>query len=316
MRVLITGASGFVAPHLVADLREADVDELWLTAKYEVDHPQLGRIDSLDITDRSAVSEAVYRWQPDCIVHLAGIASPSDARRDPTVAWSVHLQGSLNIANSILEHIPQCSLLFAGTGMVYGGSARHGIVDERTLLDPIDEYAASKAAADLALGALAYRGLRSIRLRPFNHTGPGQSESFVAPGFSMQIARIEAGLQPPVIRVGNLDAIRDVLDVRDVTRAYAKAVLRAHEFAPGTILNIASGSGVRMADILDRLLALSGKEIRIEQDSGRVRLSDIPKIVGDSSLAHQMLDWTPERSLNTTLADVLDDCRERLRDRR
>lgn len=313
MKILITGASGFVATHLIAGLRATGGDDLWLTAKFAVHHSDFGVIDALDVTDGGSVAEAVCRWQPECVVNLAGVASPADARRDPKAAWDVHLRGSQNISDAILQHVPQCSLLSVGSGMVYGGNGRAGLADEQTLLDPKDEYAASKAAADMALGALANNGLRCIRLRPFNHTGPGQSESFVAPGFAMQIARIEAGLQPATIRVGNLDAIRDVLDVRDVACAYAAALRQAGDIPAGTILNISSGVGVKIGDLLEHLLALSHAKIRVERDPSRFRTTDVRSIVGDASLARQLLGWEPAYSLSETLADVLDDCRRRLR---
>lgn len=312
MKVLITGASGFVAPHLVADLRQAGIENLRLTAKAALDHPELGAIDALDVTDRQAVNDAISVSQPDFIVHLAGIASPSEARRDPKLAWNVHLNGSLNVAYAVLEHAPRCVLLSIGSGMVYGGRAADGPVSEQTLLDPMDTYAASKAAADIALGSLVYKGLRCIRLRPFNHIGPGQSEGFVAPAFAMQIARIEAGLQPPVIRVGNLEAVRDILDVRDVTKAYVRALRKARDLPRGAIFNIASGVGVRVSELLDSLLASTDAQIRIEQDPERMRPSEVSSMIGDGTLARRLLDWEPEHTLSDTLTDVLEDCRRRL----
>ena len=176
----------------------------------------------------------------------------------------------------------------------------------------MDEYAATKAAADLALGALAGKGLKCVRLRPFNHTGRGQDEAFVIPAIAMQIARIEAGLQPPVIRVGNLDAERDFLDVRDVVVAYALAVTKASELTPGTIINIASGTARRVRDILEYLLRLSRKPIALEKDEARMRPSDVPRIVGNGERARRLLGWVPEHSFDDTLADVLDDCRDRV----
>lgn len=313
MRVLITGASGFVGPHLVDSLQRVGVESLVLTSKDAALHPELGRVEALDVTDKSAADKVIASCAPDCVIHLAGIAAPAVASADPQMAWRVHLHGTLNLAYSILKVDPRCNLLFVGSGMVYGTSASStDLLDEQTLLAPIDEYAVTKAAADLALGALARRGLKCIRLRPFNHTGPGQDEAFMVPGFAMQIARIEAGLQPPVIRVGNLDTVRDILHVRDVTDAYALAAKKGAAIAPGTVLNVCSGTGQRVSAILDRLLALSGTKITVEQDPLRMRPSDLPRVVGDPNRTRQLLGWKPRRSLGETVADVLEDCRRRV----
>lgn len=312
MRVLITGADGFVGRHLVATLRQtfADRVEILSTALKAGEHPDLGTVEALDVTDPVAVRETIARFQPTHIVHLAGMAAIPAANADPHATWNLHVYGTLNVAYGILEQAPDCALLFAGSGQVYGASAKAGLpLDEATLLAPVDDYSVTKAAADLALGVLAQQGLLCIRLRPFNHIGPGQSEAFVVPAFAMQIARIEAGVVAPIIQVGNLDAERDFLDVRDVTSAYARAVQEAQNLPPGVILNIASGVPRPIKDILGRLLALSDVQITVEQDPERLRPSDLPRIFGDAALAHKLLDWSPERQFDETIADVLEYCR-------
>ena len=244
---------------------------------------------------------------------LQGSPPPPPREADPQNTWRIHVQGALNVAHAILDNAPDCWLIHVGSGLVYGESAKPGLpLDENTLLAPIDDYGVTKAAADLALGALSRRGLKCIRLRPFNHTGPGQTEAFVVPAFAMQIARIEAGLAPPVIRVGNLDAERDFLDVRDVAKAYALVALNSDDLAPNTIFNIASGIPRRIGDILDQLLAQSSVKIVTEQDAQRLRPSDLPRIVGDASRARTRLGWAPEHPFEETLAAVLNDCRARV----
>ena len=145
-----------------------------------------------------------------------------------------------------MDETPECLFVFASTGDAYGASFKSGrpMTADDTLA-PMNTYAATKAAADLALGAMANEGLRAIRVRAFNHAGPGQSEDFVVAAFAKQVALIAQGLQPPVIKVGRLDAQRDFLDVRDVCRAYALCLAKADTIAPGTILNIASGDTPR-----------------------------------------------------------------------
>ncbi len=316
MRVLITGARGFVAPYVSEALRHIGGPgvRLFATAKEACEHPVHGPVEALDVVDSAAVAAAITRYAPTHVIHLAGIAAPAAVSADPEAAWRVHVQGALNLARTILREAPECSLLHVGSGLVYGDSARDGLpVGEDALLAPIDEYAASKAAADLALGALARRGLKCVRLRPFNHTGPGQTDAFVVSAFAKQISMIEAGLAPPVIRVGNLDAERDFLDVRDIASAYALAVQSSEALERGIILNIASGRAWSIAEILEHLLAQSRLKITVEQDPERLRPSDLPRIIGDSTRAHRCLGWAPEYAFSNTLAAVLDDWRMRLR---
>lgn len=314
-RVLVTGARGFVGPHLVEAVRHGfhGQVEFMLTGLSAGQEERSGAVEALDVTDRRAVFDIIGRFQPTDVVHLAGLAAIPAAAADPGEAWRVHVNGTLNIAHAILDQAPNCMLLFIGSGQVYGGSASRGLpLDENTLLAPVDDYSVTKAAADLALGALARHRLRCLRMRPFNHTGPGQSEAFVVPSFAMQIARIEKGLQAPVIRVGNLDAERDFLDVRDVASAYAMALLKGASIAPGTILNLASGIARRVRDVLDRLIELSGTRIKIELDPKRLRPSDLPHFVGDAAQARALLGWIPEYDFDKTLADTLADCRRRV----
>jgi GDP-4-dehydro-6-deoxy-D-mannose reductase len=221
----------------------------------------------------------------------------------------VHLRGTLNVARAILEYAPDCMLIYVGSAMVYGPTANHVCpLSEAAVLAPIDEYSASKAAADLAVGALASQGLKAVRMRPFNHIGPGQSESFFVPSMAMQLARIATDKVKPILRVGNLDSERDYLDVRDVARAYALVAARSAELKSGLILNIASGQPRRSIDLLQLLIAKSGVQVSIEQDPFRMRRSEIPRMVGDASRAHAVLGWSPRFSFEDTLQRILDGC--------
>lgn len=310
MRVLITGGTGFVGTYAVRALRETFGDEARLGVTFR-DGQAYTQADgteyfALDVTDKAAVLAVVERWQPTHVLHLAGIAAPGLAGLQPELAWRVHVFGALNLAEAILARVPDCVLLHVGSGLIYGQSAHSGLpLDEYALLAPLDEYGVTKAAADLAIGAWARKGLRSVRLRPFNHTGPGQSEDFVVPAFAMQIARIEAGLEAPVMQVGNLDAARDFLDVRDVARAYVLALAQADAIEAGEIFNIASGIAWRIGDILDQLLAASKADIQVVKDETRMRPSDLPKVVGNAEKARNELGWQPRHAFDTTLGDVL-----------
>jgi GDP-4-dehydro-6-deoxy-D-mannose reductase len=309
-RILVTGAAGFVGQHLLPVLR-AGFPEAAVIASSAEAPPGFRR---LDVTEPDAVTAAIRDIRPDACVHLAAIAAPPEARRDPDLAWRVNLHGTLALARAIMAEAPECRLLLVSSAEVYGASARTGRpLDETALPAPANTYAATKAAADLAIGAQAAEGLRAVRLRPFNHTGPGQSAAYVVAAFARQVARIEAGLQPPVMRVGALEPRRDFLDVRDVCAAYA-ACLRAEALEPGLILNLASGTPRRIGDILHDLLALAGVEAAIETRDGLLRPSEIPVASGDAGRAATLLGWRPAIGWDATLRDVLDDWRRRVLD--
>lgn len=299
-RILITGASGFVGRHLTPMLQAAFPDAS--------QHPC-----TFDVTDAAATNRAVCDIAPDACIHLAGIAAISAARRDPDRAWQVNLHGTLNLARAVLHHASGCHFLFVSSADIYGRSFSGGEpAAETTLVAPMNDYGATKAAADLAIGALVGDGLHAIRLRPFNHTGPGQSPDFVVAAFARQVARIAAGIQAPVLRTGDLEPIRDFLDVRDVCAAYTACLARAEALPAGAILNIASGGPRRIGDILEELLVLSKVAVRIESETNRLRPLDIVRASGDSALARRLLGWKPEIPWRRTLSDVLDYWRERV----
>ena len=300
-RILVTGASGFVGTHLLPVLQASMPDaKIWASA--------------FDLRDGEAVRSALEHAPPDVCIHLAAIAAIGDAQADPISAWQVNLHGTLTLARALSAAAPGCVLIFASTADAYGASFKSGLpATEATALAPMNTYAATKAAADLALGAMVGDGLRVIRVRPFNHTGPGQSGSFVVPAFARQVARIAAGLQPPVLQVGALDPRRDFLDVRDVCRAYALCILKAQEIPAGTILNLASGTSRRVGDVLGALLALAGVQAEVTTDPGRLRPSDIPVATGDASAARAMLGWAPEIAWTDTLNDIFHYWWERVR---
>ena len=299
--VLVTGANGFVGQALVPRLRQA-------FAQTDI------RDAGFDVTDADAVGAGIKAAQPDAVVHLAAVSAIGEARNDPDRAWRVNLTGSLNIGRAIMAEAPVCTMLFVSSADAYGASFRRGgPVDETAPLAPLGTYGATKAAADLALGAMAAEGLRVIRARAFNHTGPGQTEAFVVPAFARQVARVAAGLQAPVLEVGALHPLRDFLDVRDICAAYVAILERAETLEPGTILNIASGQMQRIGDILQALLDKAGVTAEIRTQPTRLRATDVPEVCGDASLAHRLLAWRPAITWDHTLDDVLADWTVRVR---
>ncbi|SDR61084.1 GDP-4-dehydro-6-deoxy-D-mannose reductase [Rhizobiales bacterium GAS191] len=305
-RILVTGANGFVGPQLLARLSGAFPEAKILGTGFKGGALPPGGME-LDIRDAQAVDRAIASVSPDGVVHLAAISQVQQAQQSPRATFDVNFGGTLNIAEAMRRHVPQARLLFVSSSEVYGGSFRSASapIDETVPLDPMNSYAASKAAADLLIGQMAHQGLQAIRLRPFNHTGPGQNDRFVVASFVAQIVGIERGDQEPVLRVGNLDAQRDFLDARDIVTAYAQA-MAASDLTNGTVLNIASGRARRIGDILEDLLKRARVAIRILVDPARLRAVEIPVAVGDAGRARALLDWAPNIPFEQTLDEMLD----------
>lgn len=305
-KVLITGAGGFVGRHLTAALKDRHPD--WVLDA-PVGHD--GAI-SVDVTDAAAVDAWIAEAQPDIVVHLAAVAAVTASVKDPRLAWRVNLDGTLNLTLAIQERAPKAHLLFVSSAEVYGDSLNIADpINETALLQPVNPYAASKAAADILVRQAAIAGLSATVVRPFNHVGPGQSEVFVVPDFAGQIARIEAGLREPIIEVGSLDDERDFLDVADVIDAYSLLLERRGEACAHGVFNVASGVAIRIGDLLERLLSLAKLRIEIRVDERRLRPAPIPRVVGDATRL-RALGWSPTRSLDHTLAAVLEDRRRSL----
>ena len=308
MRVLITGATGFVGGWLAEALfREDPEAELWGTAHGPPPPrplPEAVRVVTCDIGDPAAVRDIVARARPDRVFHLAGFASAAGGDRERI--FDVNVRATVGLLEALAEagHDAECRVLLASSGYVYGATEPGRPAREDDAPRPVGVYAESKAAMEEAVRPFA-GALRLTVTRAFNHTGPGQGPDFVVPAFARQIAGIERGDAEPVVRVGNLEARRDFLHVRDVVRAY-RLLLDGAEAADWRVVNVASGMPVAIQTILDGLTAQARVKVSVETDPARVRPSDMPECVGDPARLAALTGWRPETSLAETLAETLD----------
>jgi GDP-4-dehydro-6-deoxy-D-mannose reductase len=264
-----------------------------------------------DLRDAAAVQGILAEVRPDFIFHLAAQSFVPASWRAPSETLTTNLLGQTNIFEAVRVLKLDPVIQIAGSSEEYGLVLPDEVpIKETNPLRPLSPYAVSKVAQDL----LAYQyfrsyGLRSVRTRGFNHTGPRRGEVFVTSNFAKQIASIEAGLAKPMIRVGNLEARRDFTDVRDMVRGYWLAVTKA---TPGEVYNLASGRAVTIRELLDQLLALSDAEVEVQVDPERLRPSDVEILLGDYSKFKADTGWEPSIPLEQTLRDTLDYWRQKL----
>jgi GDP-4-dehydro-6-deoxy-D-mannose reductase len=296
--------------HLQVTYPDADIHGTVLPDTTLLNHPAV-ICHALDLKHEQAVHELLALVQPEQIYHLAAQASPRQSFIEPwfTLENNIHVQ--LNIIQGCLTLNLKPRLLVISSAEIYGPvRPEHMPINEDTPLCPTNPYGVSKVAQDM-LGLQYYLShkLPIIRARPFNHIGPGQRAGFVAVDFAIQIAGIEAGLREPVMEVGNLAAQRDFTDVRDVVRAYR---LITESGMPGEVYNVASGKAQSIQKVLDTLLSYSHVEIKVRTDPARFMPIDVPIIQGDASRLRNLTSWEPRIPFETTLRDVLNDCRERV----
>jgi GDP-4-dehydro-6-deoxy-D-mannose reductase len=307
VRALVTGAGGFAGSHLLAYLHEATDWELYGNAYSRPpgsrDTERLRWV-TADLTMREPTADMVARVRPDYVFHLAAQSNVPEAFRRPEATIMNNVVGQLNLLDPLRQVSPEARVLVVCSSEQYGLVRPEDIpIDEDTPFRPNNPYAVSKIAQDaLALQYFLAYGQQTIRVRPFNHIGPGQQEHFVASAFARQIARIEKGLQEPVLQVGNLEAERDFSDVRDMVRAYHLGMTRGE---PGGVYNIGSGEGRTMQWLLDTLLGLSQVHVEVKQDPARMRPSDIPMLICDNTRFVKQTGWQPRIPLEQTLRDVL-----------
>ena len=290
MRVLVTGSKGFVAQWLLPHLESRGDHITGLDAE-------------VDITDGAALTDAITAATPDAICHLAAQASVGASWGDQSATYAVNTFGALNVLEAALACQRPPRVLLISSSEVYGRVRPEELpLREDHPFAPVSPYAASKAAAELiGLQAWLGRGLEVVRARPFNHTGPGQRPDFVVPTLAKQVAEAVSG-GSRVLETGNLDARRDITDVRDVVRAYRDLLETG---VPGEVYNVCRGAAVSIEEVARRLLAVAGVDLEIVVDPARVRPVDLPELRGDAARLHAATGWEPEIALDDTLADVL-----------
>jgi len=307
MRVLVTGATGFVGRHLASLCAERGAEVVGLSRRRasEGEPPDaLARYREVDIVDAGATREAIASERPDRIFHLAGEASVADSWRSPQRVIHANLAGASSLLEAVREEAPEARVLLACSGTEYGAVPPEELpVTEDRPLRPQDPYAVGKACIDLLGGFVADgHGLHVVRTRAFNHTGPGQSDIYAIPSFARQIAEAKVtGNDTVELVTGNLEVRRDFTDVRDVVRGYWLALERA---APGAF-NICSGRSVELSEVVRRLAESAGIEAVTRVDPDRLRAADVLDAYGSAERLEAATGWRPEIPLERTLGDVL-----------
>ena len=314
MKILVTGAEGFVGPHLIGALK---------TAGHTVEptswRGSVGR--SLDLTDAAAIDRVIEEVAPDAVIHLAAISSVPEAAQSIDRAWQVNVDGTRRLAAAHGRVRPDGVFLAISTGALYASSLRaaNDRLDESHLCRPETAYGSTKVAMEAALEALRRSddpAPRIVIARPFNHIGPGQEPNFALPGFAEQIVRGEAavdageGVEPLPIHVGNLDVKRDFLDVRDVVEAYRTLI---EDPTAHGVFNVCSGESRSLRSVLDRLRSRAVIATEVVPDPSRIRSTDPDAVEASSARLRRETGWAPKITLDTTLDDILDDWRARIR---
>ena len=308
-RVLLTGASGFVGHHLARELAGRGAEVHGLGFESAAPALPLAGWHTAELRDAASLTAALAAARPGHIVHLAGQSSAARSFEDPEGTFALNALGTWNLLRAVREAAPAARTLIVGTSEVYGPQPEGTRVREDAPFRPVSPYGISKAAADAMARVYAEENqLDVMRTRSFNHTGPGQLPSFMAPSFAQQIAAIEARRGEPVLRVGNLEVTRDLLDVRDVAVAYTLLLERG---LPGAAYNVCRGEGVRLTALVSSFIARARVPITVEVDPARLRPTDVPYLVGDPAAIARDTGWRAGIPLDRTLDDLLAEWRAR-----
>lgn len=312
-KALIIGAAGFVGNYLIDHIQKNCIWSIVVTKMPQEKIPFDGiEICNLDILDKDAVKELLCQVRPDYIYHLAAQSSVGLSWKNPDLTMDVNIKGTIHVLDAIrsLDYTPR--VLLIGSGEEYGHVKPEEVpIVEDSVLRPGNLYAVTKACQNM-IGKIytdAY-GMDIMSVRAFNHVGPNQAPLFVVADFCKQVAEIEAGLREPVMKVGNLSAKRDFTDVRDVVCAY---ILLMEHGKAGETYNVGSGNAIRISEILEKIVAMSEVDIRVEIDKERLRPVDVPIIEADVQKIFDCCGWKKEIALETTLQETLNYWRKNVR---
>jgi GDP-4-dehydro-6-deoxy-D-mannose reductase len=307
--VLITGATGFAGGHLIEHLASTADIVGWGRSAPRAELAHLAVWQTIDLLHRDQVRAAIALLRPEAVYHLAGAPLVAESWQDAAKPLEANVLATAHLFDAIRRARVECRVVLTGSAAVYAASDTP--ITEHGPLAPASPYALSKLAQEqLALLAFKDDGLKVIIVRPFNHTGPRQTPAFAAPSMARQIALIERGVLEPVIRVGNLEARRDLSDVRDVVRAYTALM----DFGqPGEIYNVGSGVGRSMRSVLDAILSRSKVPVGVETDPARLRPSETPALVADCTRLREATGWQPQVSFDQMLDDLLEYWREQVK---
>ncbi|KPL22253.1 MAG: hypothetical protein AMJ93_07635 [Anaerolineae bacterium SM23_84] len=318
MKALITGVGGFVGSHLASYLVEKAGLDVWgldlVEGRAAALRPRITLHVGNVLMDLAALKDLFAAAQADLVFHLAAQAFVPSSWKDPWATLENNIRGQLNVLLAAIAMEKPPRILVVGSADEYGIVLPEELpISETNPLRPNSPYAVSKVAQDM-LGYQYYAShkLPVVRVRPFNHIGPGQSAAFVTADFAKQIAEVEAGLREPVMRVGNLGARRDFSDVRDIIHGYYLAL---SEGEPGEVYNLGAERSYSIRQVLDGLLALSETRVAVEQDPKRLRPSDVPEILADCTRFRSRTGWRAEIPLERSLEDILNYWRSRIRDK-
>jgi GDP-4-dehydro-6-deoxy-D-mannose reductase len=313
VRALITGIGGFVGRHLLSYLRKQGDDVCGIGRPMDcAGLPTEIRVFHTDLTDRALVEQVIRETRPEAVYHLAAQSSPAESLFNPWATIGNNLLAQINLFEALLSAGLRSRVLVVGSSDEYGRLRPEDVpTHEDVPLRPTTPYAVSKVGQDvMGFQYFAQHGLPVVRVRPFNHTGPGQDSRFVIPSFARQLAEIEAGEREPLLRVGNLDVARDFTDVRDMVCAYRLALVTG---VPGDVYNLGRGRSVRIAETVDELIALCRVPIQTRVDPALLRASDVPRQEPDTRKFTALTGWQPSIPWQTTLSDTLNYWRSRVR---
>ena len=300
-RLLVTGDDGFVGRNIFAMEQEIRRGFGWQLLRPSAPY---------DLRDPPSLERLIAETRPDGVLHLAGISFVPDSYKDPEGTFQINFMGTLHLLQALKKSGFEGNFLYVSSGDIYGKLRHEQLpVDEKHLPYPVNPYAVSKLAAEALCQQWALtEHFKPLVARPFNHIGPGQREEFVLATMARQVVRIRRGLQPPLIEVGDIDVVRDFLDVRDVIVAYLRLLDHGQR---GEIYNVCSGKGQRIRDLISALKRLAGVEAELQLDAERFRPSDQRVIIGSNHKLVEATDWQPEHELDDTLSAVIEDWERR-----